>query len=83
MSNLLADENLPKEVLAAMENRIGDCEICQESCPWNRKHLDNPLVTKMTNHFQDKINELGDAFYLPHLCKLSENGYKLTCLLED
>ena len=76
MSNLLANENLPMEVQAVMENRIGDCEICQESCPWNRKHLKSPLVTKMTDHFQKRIKDWGDSFYLPNLCRLSENGFK-------
>jgi len=47
MSNLLAEEHLPGNVVAAMENRIGDCEICQEVCPWNKKHIDNPLTTKL------------------------------------
>jgi len=76
MSNLLANENLPMEVQTVMDNRIGDCEICQESCPWNRKHLKSPLVTKMTDHFQKRIKDWGDFFYLPNLCRLSENGFK-------
>ena len=76
MSNLLANENLTMGVQAVMENRIGDCEICQESCPWNRKHLKSPLVTKMTDHFQKGIKDWGDSFYLPNLCRLSENGFK-------
>jgi epoxyqueuosine reductase len=76
MSYLLQNDKIPEKLKLAMENRIGDCEICQESCPWNRKHLKSPLVTKMTPHFQKKINDWGDSFYLPTLCKLSENGYK-------
>jgi len=76
MSNLLADEILPKEVQAVMENRVGDCEICQESCPWNKKHLKHPLVTKMTDHFQKKLKNWGDAFYLPNLRRLSKSNYK-------
>ncbi len=76
MSYLLADEILPNEVQAVMENRIGDCEICQEACPWNTKHLEHPLVTKMSDYFQKKIRDWGDSFYLPNLCRLSENGYK-------
>jgi epoxyqueuosine reductase QueG len=59
-----------------MENRIGDCEICQESCPWNRKHLDNPLVTKITESFQKKIGDWEQFFYLPDLVELSEKGYR-------
>jgi len=76
MSNLLSGEHLPEKVVATMENRIGDCEICQESCPWNRKHLDNPLTTKMTPYFQNKINDWKDAFFLLNLSKLSETQYK-------
>ncbi|MCP4625087.1 MAG: epoxyqueuosine reductase [bacterium] len=76
MSYQLQVDDLSEEARAAMENRVGDCEICQESCPWNRKHLKSPLATGMTDHFQKKIKEWGDTFYLPSLCRLSENGYK-------
>jgi epoxyqueuosine reductase len=77
MSNLLAEESLPQEIVAVMENRIGDCEICQNACPWNKRHLENPLNTKMTTFFQDKINRYRETFYLQNLCKLSEIDYKV------
>ena len=76
MSYQLQVDGLSEEVQAAMDNRVGDCEICQDSCPWNAKHLKAPLITTMTNHFQRKIEEWGDSFYLPNLSRLSENGYK-------
>jgi len=76
MSYQLQVDDLPIETREVMENRVGDCEICQDSCPWNRKHLKSALVTKMTDYFQKKIEEWGDSFYLPNLCGLSENGYK-------
>jgi epoxyqueuosine reductase QueG len=76
ISYLLQNDKIPENLKTVMENRIGDCEICQESCPWNRKHLKSPIVTKMTSHFQKKIKKWGDSFYLPNLCRLSENGYK-------
>jgi epoxyqueuosine reductase len=76
MSYLLQNDKIPENLKIVMENRIGDCEICQDSCPWNRKHLKSPLATKMTDHFQKKIKDWGDSFYLPNLCRLSENGYK-------
>ena len=75
MSYQLQVDELSVEARADMENRVGDCEICQDSCPWNRKHIKSPLVTKMTDHFQKKIEEWGDTFYLPNLSRLSENGY--------
>jgi epoxyqueuosine reductase len=77
MSNLLAEESLPQEIVAAMENRIGDCEICQNACPWNKRHLENPLNTKMTNFFQNIINKFRETFYLQNLRKLSENDYNV------
>jgi epoxyqueuosine reductase len=76
MSYQLQVDDLSKEARTVMENRVGDCEICQDSCPWNGKHLKSPLVTKMTDHFQKKIEAWGDSFYLPNLCRLSKKGYK-------
>jgi epoxyqueuosine reductase QueG len=58
-----------------MENRVGDCEICQDACPWNKKHLDNPLDTHMTQSFQTKIADWENFFYLPKLVELSEKEY--------
>jgi len=75
ISYRLADEILPEQVQAVMENRVADCEICQESCPWNKKHLAHPLITKMTDHFQEKITNWRGAYYLANLNKLSKNDY--------
>ena len=75
MSYLSQRENLPQKLKRVMENRIGDCEICQESCPWNRKHLKNPLVTEMTESFQKKTEDWERFFYLPDLVELSEKRY--------
>ncbi len=65
-----------------MENRVGDCEICQQVCPWNRKHLENPLKTRLIESFKKKIKKWEKFFYLPDLIELSEKEYqeKLGCL---
>ena len=76
MSNFLSNDQLPEDVEKVMENRIGDCEICQEACPWNKKHFANPLTTTMTSYFKERINDWKDAFFLPDLSKLSETQYK-------
>ena len=76
MSYQLQVDDLSIEAGTVMENRIGDCEICQDSCPWNIKHLKSPLVTKMTDHFQKKIEKWRDSFYLSDLSRLSKNEYK-------
>ncbi|MFC2053401.1 epoxyqueuosine reductase [Chloroflexota bacterium] len=76
LSYLLQVEHLNEEAQAVMENRIGDCEICQQVCPWNKKHLDSPLSTKMMTSFQKNIENWEDFFYLPNLVELTEKGYR-------
>ncbi len=75
LSYLLQVENLPKKAQEVSENRVGDCEICQQICSWNKKHLANPLATKMTKLFQKKIQLWEDIFYLPNLVKMTEEEY--------
>jgi epoxyqueuosine reductase len=75
LSHCLQIDHLPEEAQAVVENRIIDCEICQQACPWNRNHIKNPLKTRITNSFQKKIETLKNVFYLPNLIKLSEAGY--------
>ncbi len=75
LSNLLQVEHLPEEAQAVMENRVGDCEICQQTCPWNKKHLEAPLLTSITESFQKKVKDWENFFYLPDLVELSEKGY--------
>lgn len=76
LSNLLQEEELPGSAQSVMENRIIDCEICQQACPWNKKHLENPLTTNMTELFQEKIESWKKFFYLPDLINLSEKKYR-------
>jgi epoxyqueuosine reductase len=78
LSNLLQDDHFSKEAQLVMENRVGDCEICQQVCPWNKKHLENPISTKLTKSFQNKIQIWEELFYLPNLAELTEEGYKET-----
>ena len=78
LSYLLQVEHLPEEAQTFQENRVGDCEICQHACPWNKKHHDNPLVTNMTESFQKNIKGWENFFYLPNLVELSEKGYRET-----
>ena len=75
LSYQLQVEGLTEEAQAVMENRVGDCEICQDACPWNKKHLDNPLDTHMTQSFQTKITDWENLFYLPQLVELSDKEY--------
>ncbi len=78
LSNALQNESLPKTIRPILANHIIDCEICQLVCPWNRKHLDRPLETKITQVFQQQIERWNRFFYLPDLARLSESEYKDT-----
>jgi len=72
----LQNENLPQNAKVIMGNRVGDCEICQDICPWNKKHLDNPIETKLTLQFRSEIDKWEKFFYLPNLVKLTEKEYQ-------
>jgi len=76
LSYLLQIKHLPEEAQVVLENRVGDCELCQDACPWNKKHLDHPLATNMTESFLKKIGKWETFFYLPDLIELSEEGYR-------
>ncbi len=60
------------------KNRCRDCTICQDACPWNRKHIESPLKTKMTAYFQKKLRAWGETFYLPNLADMLPQDYRDT-----
>ncbi len=76
LSYLLQSEDLLEKARLVMGNRVGDCEICQHACPWNKKHLDRPLATKLGRSFQEKMETWGKLFYLPNLIEQTEEGYR-------
>ena len=79
LSYILQNENnIPDEAKTVMENRIMDCEICQQICPWNAKHIKEPLSTKLTSTFQEKIAAWEDFFTFANLTHLTEHEYKNT-----
>ena len=47
-----------------------------EACPWNRKHIRNPLLTVLTESFQKSIADWEKLFYLPNLVELSKKRYQ-------
>jgi len=77
LSSRLQKKKLSKDSKIVMENRIGDCEICQDACPWNKKHIETPLSTQLTLSFQKEIEKWNKYFYLPDLIDLTEEKYKI------
>jgi len=76
LSHLFDEESLSGEVLQLMGNQIVECEICQLVCPWNRMHLQQPLVTERTRLFQEKVDRLRDLFKLSNLVQMSERDFE-------
>jgi len=76
LSNLLMSDHLPEKVKHLIENRVVDCEVCQEACPWNKKHLENPLQTNLTKSFQEQKKTWESLFYLPDLVNTTKEEYE-------
>ncbi len=77
LGGIITDAEL-NHAVAREKNRCRECTICQDACPWNQKHIQSPLKTKMTAYFQKKIRSWGDTFHLPHLADMSPQGYRDT-----
>lgn len=76
LSSRVQGESLSPDIYRLMGNRIVDCEICQNACPWNKKHIEKPLPTMRTRQFQERIDSLTKLFKLPSLVKLSAREYE-------
>lgn len=75
LSYRLQRRNPLDDVKGAIGNQVMDCEICQDACPWNRRHLRRPLATAITVTFQREIREMENFFALPRLAELTEREY--------
>lgn len=70
------DKALPWEFYQVMGNRVIECEICQAVCPWNRKHVREPLMGERTHRFAERSSEVRELFTLSNLFRLSEPEYE-------
>lgn len=75
LSNLLEEENMPESVSEMPDNYFFECDICQEACPWNRKHLASPMQTGILDTFTSS-NELMELFRFDTLLSMDEAAYK-------
>ena len=75
LSSLLSSDELPESARVAMQNRVVDCEICQDVCPWNRKHVESPLATETGDSLVKRLGVLEGLFPLCNLVELTELQY--------
>lgn len=75
LSNLLEEDNMPATVEEMPDNYFFECDICQEACPWNRKHLIKPMETKPGSAFREKQEELRELFRFETLLSMDEDTY--------
>ena len=75
ISNFLEEEELPALDHLNIDNYFFECDICQEACPWNKSHLENPLITPMGSTFTSKAQIL-DLFSFNRLMAMDESKYK-------
>ncbi len=76
LSYMLQIENFPVEEKSIVENRVGDCEICQDACPWNKRHITNPLETDRIKSFTLDSDRLEKLFHLDNLSKMTKEDYQ-------
>lgn len=75
LSNLMEEGGMPETIHEMQDNYFFECDICQEACPWNRKHLANPLRTKFLDTFKGE-KELLELFRFDALLNMGETEYK-------
>lgn len=81
LSNLLEEPDMPDSITAIPEQYFFECDLCQEACPWNQKHLSTPLKTPFGSRFtgQDgqltNQEELLELFRFDALLQMNEKEY--------
>ena len=78
LSYLLQQSDLPEQLNEVVGNRIMDCEICQDVCPWNQRHVREPLQTRVTTSFQRQASYWENWSTLSKLAAQTEKEYEST-----
>jgi epoxyqueuosine reductase QueG len=76
LSNLLEEDNMPETVTEMPDNYFFECDICQEACPWNKKHLTKPMDTKIDDAFVNKQEQLMELLRFDTLLSMGEETYR-------
>ncbi len=76
LSNLLEEDNMPETVKEMPDNYFFECDICQETCPWNKRHLAEPIDTEPGRTFEKNHKELLELFRFDTLLEMDEDSYR-------
>lgn len=76
LSYILQIENFPVDLKSIVGNRVGDCEICQDACPWNKRHIIKPIETGRSKGFSQNSEKLETLFQLDNLSKMTKEDYQ-------
>jgi len=79
LSDLLESASLDDAVLKAANGYIFECDICQNACPWNRKHAAAPLPVAGRNSF-DSRDAMAGLLDFRQLLSLDEDSYNATII---
>lgn len=66
---------MPESVTEIPGSYFFECDLCQEACPWNRKHLNNPIRTEIDSTFSSK-DSLTELFRFETLLNMDEGTYR-------
>jgi epoxyqueuosine reductase len=76
LSHILETDADCDALAAQIGNKIIECEICQEACPWNRRHIKQPMLTERIKGFRHRERMVQDFFSLENLASLSLGDFR-------
>ncbi|NLY82138.1 MAG: epoxyqueuosine reductase [Clostridiales bacterium] len=74
ISDYLEGSKIPVEEEVDISNYFYECDICQLVCPYNTKHIKEPLDTPYTKFFKS-LALSAEKFSFENLIKMSEEEY--------
>jgi epoxyqueuosine reductase QueG len=74
LSNILDNYDMSIKQGVDTDGYFFECDICQNACPWNQKHIKAPLDTPYGKFFDsDKLNRI---MRIDHLKQMDEETYE-------
>ena len=75
ISDYLESDEIPIKEKIDLDNYFYECDICQMVCPYNLKHIEEPLNTPFGDFFKS-LNIMADEFSFDRLLEISEEEYE-------